>query len=168
MHFSESFAPICTTSAQILILGSMPGRASLRAAEYYAHPRNLFWRILADVHGELEPSCYSSKLDLLSKHNIALWDVLRFCEREGSLDSNIVGASEQANDFASFVQTLPKLKRIVFNGKKAEQSFRKHVVDTLLADQQAIELIGLPSTSPANASISYEEKFQRWEAALRF
>lgn len=168
MYLSESFAPIYTADAQILILGSMPGLASLKAAEYYAHPRNLFWRILAEARDERVPSNYSAKLEFLARHRITLWDVLQFCERQGSLDSNIVAESERANDFAGFIQTLPKLKRIVFNGKKAEQSFRKHVLDTLLADQQAIELIGLPSTSPANASISYEEKFQRWEAALRF
>ncbi len=166
MDTSQSFEPLYTESANVLILGSMPGLASLEVQEYYAHPRNYFWRIISELTCEPRPLNYKNKLALIYKHNIALWDVLKLCQREGSLDSNIVRESEVANDFSILIKKLPKLERILFNGKKAEQSFMKYVSKTLSTELEGIALIGLPSTSPANASVSFEKKLKQWRVAL--
>lgn len=162
----QSFSPIVSVNTRILILGSMPGKASLDANQYYAHPRNLLWSLLAMYAEEQSaPPEYSLKLAMLERIGVGLWDVLQHCEREGSLDSDIKPDTEQANDFASLFKTLPNLQRICFNGKKAEHSFYKHVVKAG-TDVSAYSLHALPSTSPANASIPLAVKQQQWFSAL--
>lgn len=170
MAISEGFAPLFSPDATVLILGSMPGAASLKAQEYYAHPRNVFWRILYEFAGETStsflPENYENKCRLLRHLNVALWDVLMQCERPGSLDADIRPSSEKANDFSILIKSLPGLRRILFNGKKAEQSFHKHVVQTLGSSIATVEMLCLPSTSPANAAVSYQQKREVWHRAL--
>ena len=168
MTLSQGFAPIYQKNARILVLGSMPGTRSLKVNQYYAHPRNCFWKLISELHGEAVPNNYSDRIELISRNHIALWDVLWRCQREGSLDSRIVAGSEEVNDFESLLAELPELRRIVFNGKKAEQVFNKFVAKTLTKMAVTVELICLPSTSPANASISYEKKRSRWREAIVF
>lgn len=143
----------------------MPGRASLAAGEYYAHPRNLFWRILAAVAGLPEPRDYDGKVAILHRQRIALWDVLRSCVRRTSLDSDIEEATIEVNDFRSFLGEHPTIRRICFNGSKAEQVYRRRVLPGLPAEP-AIRYLRLPSTSPANAGSGWEEKLAAWVRGL--
>ncbi|HEU0234157.1 MAG TPA: DNA-deoxyinosine glycosylase [Gallionella sp.] len=160
MQHIQSFAPIENADARILILGSMPGDASLRARQYYAHPRNLFWRIMGELLDTDPASPYDRRIQALKSARIALWDVLRSCRRKGSLDSNIDQESLVPNDFAAFFRCHPKITHVFFNGAKAEEYYRKHVLPA--AGIETIEYLRLPSTSPANASISYERKLESW------
>ena len=124
MPHSHSFAPVSNADARILILGSIPGRRSLERNQYYALPQNAFWRIMGELAGAGIPVPYEKRLRILESSGIALWDVLASCERRGSsLDAHI--RNETANDFESFFKKHPHIKRIFFNGGKAEQSFRK-------------------------------------------
>ena len=162
----HSFPPISDESSRILVLGSMPGKASLRARQYYAHPQNLFWKIMgALLH--LEPSAsYDTRVAGLRDQGIALWDVLKSCTREGSLDSEIDESSIIVNDFPAFLKQRCQIRTICFNGKKAEESFRRYVAPGL-AQSGSLACRGLPSTSPANASIPYAIKIEAWRAAMR-
>jgi len=160
MQHIQSFAPIEKADAKILILGSMPGEASLRAGQYYAHPRNLFWHIMGELLDTDPASPYSQRVQALKSARIALWDVLRSCRRKGSLDSSIDNDSLVPNDFAAFFLRHPKITRVFFNGTKAEQCYRKHIHPIIKIE--SIEYLRLPSTSPANASISYERKLDAW------
>lgn len=160
MRHIQSFPPIERADARILILGSMPGEASLRAGQYYAHPQNLFWRIMGELLGTDPASPYKQRIQALKSARIALWDVLRSCRRKGSLDSDIDGESLVPNDFAAFFQSHPQITRVFFNGAKAEECYRRHVLPGI--EGGSIEYLRLPSTSPANASISYERKLDAW------
>lgn len=157
----RSFAPVAAPDARILILGSMPGVASLEAGQYYAHPRNAFWPIMGALFGAGPDLPYAERVVQLMASGVAVWDVLQACEREGSLDSNI--RSEVPNDFAAFFRTHPSIRRIGLNGGKAAAAFRKHVVRQ---GPPLAEIVTLPSTSPAHAARSVEMKCALWKAAL--
>ena len=161
----RSFPPIEDVSAHTLILGTMPGVASLAARQYYAHPRNAFWSILADLLG-FDPSLdYVERTQRLIGAGIAVWDVLRSCERRGSLDSEIDRTSAVANDFARFFEQHPRVDRVFFNGANAEALYRRHVSRTLVA-ASTVTYARLPSTSPANASIALAAKAEAWRVAI--
>lgn len=163
----QSFPPIADAKARILILGSMPGSASLAAGQYYAHAQNLFWRILGEVDGAAPSSPYAARARALKTCGIALWDVLASCAREGSLDSAIDDASVSVNDFASFYRSHPGIAQVFFNGAKAEACYRKHVLPVLADGLGPQQHRRLPSTSPANASMSRAYKLRVWKRALR-
>lgn len=159
---SVGFAPIANQSARILILGSLPGQRSLREAQYYAHPQNAFWKIMAALYGA--QGSYEDRCQALIDHGIALWDVLRETERPGSMDADIRLAAARANDFEDFFAGHSQIQRICFNGKKSEQLFRRLVLPTLQGCSS--ELIGLPSTSPAYASMPYDKKLSIWRSMV--
>jgi hypoxanthine-DNA glycosylase len=138
----------------------MPGEVSLKAKEYYAHPRNAFWRIMGELFGAGSGLPYQERLAVLDKTGIALWDSLRACTRPGSLDSAI--RDEVTNDFAALFTSFPKITHVFFNGAKSEAAFRRHVLPTLTDTQHA--LARLPSTSPAHAAMTFDEKVRRWHA----
>jgi hypoxanthine-DNA glycosylase len=162
MPYIRSFAPVCSPDARVLILGSMPGKESLRQKQYYAHPANAFWKVMGELVGAHPFLSYEDRLEVLRSSGIALWDVLASCVRESSLDSHI--RNEKANDFASFFAGHSRVMRVYFNGAKAEQSFNKFV----LAKQTLPPLTfqRLPSTSPAHAGMRYEEKLELWKAII--
>jgi hypoxanthine-DNA glycosylase len=164
----QSFKFIADAHASVLILGSMPGEASLRAQQYYAHPRNLFWPIMGELVGAAPQLAYAARIARLKASGIALWDVLESCAREGSLDAHIEAASLVPNDFAGFFRRHPRIARVCFNGAAAEAMFLRHVMPLLRADQPALALqtLRLPSTSPAHAAMSYEKKLAAWRAVL--
>lgn len=165
MTHIHSFPPISDASATVLILGSMPGKASLRANQYYGHPQNAFWKIMGELVDADPELPYPDRTARLQSHGIAVWDVLKSCTRESSLDSDIVENSIVTNDFAAFFDTHPHITRVFFNGGKAEQTYRKHVLPTLNRHaHMAYER--LPSTSPANASIPYAEKRNAWKTIM--
>jgi len=152
------FAPVIAPDTRVLILGSFPGDASLAAQHYYAHPRNQFWRLLSAIIGEeLIGLDYTSRLERLLAHHIGLWDVIATCERSGSLDTAI--RNPQFNDFEKLRERCPNLVRICFNGKASGKFAPRLAVagfDTLL----------LPSSSPANAQWSFEQKLETWRKMI--
>jgi hypoxanthine-DNA glycosylase len=145
----------------------MPGKASLAAGQYYAHAQNLFWRILGEVTGAAPSAPYEARVRALKSCGIALWDVLESCAREGSLDSAIDDASISANDFASFYRAHPRIAHVFFNGAKAEACYRKHVLPALVDTRGPSSYHRLPSTSPANASMSRAHRHGVWQQMLR-
>lgn len=154
----RGFPPVVAESTHTLILGSFPGEASLQAAQYYAHPRNQFWRLLGAVIDEPLPELdYPSRLERVLKHGIGVWDVLAACTREGSLDVAIRHATP--NDFASFREYAPKLKKVCFNGKTAGR-FAPVIAEA------GYETLVLPSSSPANAMLSFDQKLLLWNDIL--
>ena len=163
----QSFPPIEDVKARILVLGSMPGKASLAAGQYYAHAQNLFWRILGEITGAAPALPYAARARALKSSGIALWDVLASCAREGSLDSAIDDATISANDFAAFYHAHPRIAHVFFNGAKAEACYRRHVLPVLADGPAPTSLRRLPSTSPANASMSRARKQRVWKRALR-
>lgn len=159
----ECFAPSVDPTCSKLILGSMPGVKSLERAQYYAHPRNAFWRIMAALFGAPYPfASYDDKLNLLLKHHIALWDVISTCARAGSLDSDIRNAVP--NDFERFFKQYPQIKTVFFNGQKAYDSFIKAFKTAPFVN--ALTLVPLPSTSPANAHLSFDDKLTAWSVLV--
>ena len=159
----SSFQPISSPDSIILILGSMPGVKSLDAQQYYAHPRNLFWPFMGQLFNFDDNVSYQEKSNQLKKNKVAIWDVLQNCLRDGSLDSDIKTESIVTNDFLKFYQQHKQIKQVFFNGQKAMTVYNKLVLPNVSLHYPYIEHIGLPSTSPANASIKREEKFKRWQ-----
>jgi len=160
----RSFAPIAGRNARILILGSMPGRASLEAGQYYAHRHNAFWRIASELL-QFDPGApYRERARALRSARIAVWDVLHSCVRPGSMDAMIDRDSETANDFRRFFRTHRGITHVFFNGAKAEASFRRHVLPGI---DVPLRYKRLPSTSPANASVPWRQKLAAWRAILK-
>jgi hypoxanthine-DNA glycosylase len=164
MLIIESFPPIAAANCHTLILGSMPGVMSLAAHQYYAHPRNAFWPIVTEILAIDPNSDYATKTKKLAEMSIALWDVLKSCVREGSLDAAIEPASIIANDIPMFLNEHRTIRRIAFNGGTAAKLFRRHVQPLLDTDKNHIEYLALPSTSPAHASMRHAEKLRAWQA----
>lgn len=161
-----SLAPVITPSVRVLVLGSMPGTASLRRAEYYAHPRNLFWDFIEELFGIARSQPYAQRLEALNRQGVGLWDVAAHCRRQGSLDAAIERDSVVPNDFATLYARLPDLRAICFNGRAAADLYVRKVLPGLDEKRQAIHRISLPSTSPANAAIPAPEKLGHWREAL--
>ena len=164
MSLSHGFPPVADSAARTLILGSLPGEASLRAGQYYANERNTFWRIMGDLLGAGPALPYAERLEKLGAAGIALWDVIAACERFGSLDSDIVNSSVSVNDFSAFFAVHRSIERVFFNGGAAEVSFRRHVLPELPGVN--LQLLRLPSTSPAHAARSYAEKLAAWSVIV--
>lgn len=163
------FPPIARRDARLLILGSMPGAASLAAGEYYAHPRNAFWTIVGEQSGAPAQLRYARRAAALRAARIALWDVIASCRRRGSLDAAIERGSVRVNDFAGFLARHPRIGCIAFNGGTAETLFRRHVLPRLRAagTTRTLRLVRLPSTSPAHAGLTLARKRAAWRRALR-
>lgn len=173
----QSFAPVGRDDARVLVLGSMPGVASLEASAYYAHPRNAFWPVMISVLTDCAPRYellddwpYRQREALLLSQGIALWDVLAECERPGSLDSAIQTSTVKVNDLVGFVAQHALIKCILFNGQTAARLYRKHAatpMDSMLDSQgRQLDLKTMPSTSPAMASLNLHAKYKVWNAAL--
>ena len=157
MQQHTAFAPVVDERVCVLILGSLPGAESLRAGRYYANPRNAFWRLASDLTGrDLVPAPYPARLAALLKVGIGLWDVIASARRRGSLDADIRAARHA--DIGDLVGRLPALLAIGFNGRKASISGRRLLRGL---DRQPV-LIDLPSSSPAHAAMSLNEKRARW------
>lgn len=158
MQFITSFPPSWDARAKLLILGSMPGEESLRQKQYYAFKHNAFWRIMGTVF-DFDPRLpYSVRLEMLRENHVALWDVLERCERPGSLDGSI--RNPKPNNIADLAAALPGLRKIICNGTAAGRYFEKFFPGLEVPAEV------LPSTSPAAARLTFEEKLARWRAAL--
>ncbi|MDX1357294.1 MAG: DNA-deoxyinosine glycosylase [Clostridia bacterium] len=154
----HSFAPIIDHKCRILILGSIPGAESLRKQEYYGHPQNKFWDVIYGVFGKSPDYDYEDKKKFLLDQNIALWDVIKSCERTGSLDSKIKNAI--VNDFQSLLSDHPRIKHIFFNGRTAEKLFKENFTFA------GIKTTYLGSTSPAHA-VPMERRLSEWSLVLQ-
>ena len=155
--------PVFDTSSRVLILGTMPSPKSREAGFYYAHPQNRFWHLLALLLQENVPQDYAAKQALLHKHHLALWDTLGYCERDGSLDSNI--KNETPNAVVELAGELPHLQAVVCNGGKAGAAFKKYFAKKM---PEQVRIFYLPSTSPANARLRLEGLAERWRVILQF
>lgn len=158
----KSFKPIVNSESRILVLGSMPGIESLRRQQYYAHRKNWFWQFLYRIFDKEMELDYSKRVQFLKERKIALWDVYKCCEREGSLDSNI--RHGEINDISGLLKKYPGISYIFCNGEKAASLFCKKVLPDL---PEHVPYIKLPSTSPANASIPMDKKLEKWRQ-IRF
>jgi hypoxanthine-DNA glycosylase len=158
MNNCKSFAPSIDNNSKVLILGSMPGVKSLEEQQYYAHPQNRFWKVMGHILGEpkLHEFDYGTKLKTLLKNNIALWDTIKSCRREGSLDSDI--QNETPNDIRKLLKTYPNIETICLNGNKSYTAFKKYCPDLL----EKYTCLKMPSTSPANARYSLDILMREW------
>ena len=161
MDASRGFAPIESGDARLLVLGSLPGQKSLSDQQYYAHPQNAFWPIMRELFGV--DGSYEERCEGLVANRVALWDVLQASVRPGSLDADIRQDTALVNDFETFLGTHVKIELIAFNGKKAEQLFHRMASLTCI---DHLRLVGLPSTSPAFATMSYAGKLDAWRTGL--
>lgn len=161
-----AFPPILGDTPRLLILGSMPGEASLRLGRYYGHGRNAFWPIISTLLAVPADAGYRTRIRALTENGIALWDVIAACAREGSLDSNIQPHSIRVNAFGPLFGAHPSIRCIAFNGGTAEREFGRRVLPALPPAQQSIERIRLPSTSPAHAGMSFDAKLAAWRVLL--
>ena len=158
-------APVLDGRPRLLLLGSMPGSASLLEQRYYAHPRNLFWPFMQQLFGIPLELGYPQRCQLLTEQGIALWDVIAHCERAGSLDSAIKRTSVICNPIPQLLDTEPQIQTLCFNGAKAAEEFKRHLLP-LVKHRTDIEYFQLPSSSPAHASQSKEQKLELWAKAL--
>ncbi|MCV7218091.1 DNA-deoxyinosine glycosylase [Mycobacterium crocinum] len=156
----EGLPPIGSSDARLLILGNMPSVLSLASGHYYGNPRNAFWRIIADLFGGEPDAPYEQRTELLERHGIAVWDVLKHCRRVGSLDSAVEPDSMVANDFGAFFAAQRRIERVYFNGAAAMSNFTRLVHLDL-----PVVFCRLPSTSPAQ-TMRYADKLVAWRAAL--
>lgn len=152
--------PIVGADPTVLVLGNMPSALSLAHGQYYGNPRNAFWRICAVIFGFDPNAPYEQRTAELTRHDIAVWDVLRSCRRDGSLDSAVERDSMVPNEFGAFLTANPKIDLLLFNGAAAEANYRR-----LVRDAPAIPSIRLPSTSPAH-TMRFADKLARWRTAM--
>ena len=167
MTLVHSFEPIVGRNPRIIILGSMPGVVSLQAVQYYANPRNAFWAIIAELFGIDIECSYESRVRQVSQLPLILWDTLKACHRQGSLDAKILRQHIEANNIADLVEQHAGLRVIAFNGAASEKYFyqlEKHRLPT----SHRLELIKLPSTSPANAAMNFKNKLAAWRQLLNY
>lgn len=156
----QGFAPIVADAPRTLVLGNAPSVLALAKHQYYGNPRNAFWRIAGALYGFDADDPYAGRTAALIAHGVAVWDVLRECRREGSLDSAVQPDSMVANDFGSFFAEHPTIRRVLFNGAAAERNFRR-----LVPGAFEVEFSRLPSTSPAQ-TMRYALKLAAWREAL--
>ena len=154
-NMKKAFPPLVHSKCSILILGTMPGEKSLELGEYYGNRGNQFWKLMFNLLGENFSLDYEDRKLMLGKYNIALWDVLEFCERQGSLDSNI--KNEVANNFDDFYSNHPNIKHVFFSSKNAAAYYDKYV-----GRREKLNYDILPSPSGANATKSFSEKLEIW------
>ena len=159
------FPAAAAPDARTLILGTAPSVLSLNAGEYYAHPRNAFWRIMEALFAQSPGMDYDARTNALLQAKVALWDVLRSAERPGSLDSSIVAKTVVVNDFASFFEQHPGIRAVFFNGGAARALWHRHVAAMLPVAAQ-LSCVTLPSTSPANARLTLADKVEAWRVVV--
>jgi double-stranded uracil-DNA glycosylase len=157
---ADGFKPIESPAARVLILGTVPSQMSLQQQRYYGNPQNSFWKIMGRLFGAAPEMEYDERVLKLATSGVAVWDVCASAHRPGSLDSSI--RSPEPNRFQDFFESHSKITLICFNGAKAAEIYERLVLDRLPPAQAGIRRETLPSTSPANARLTLEEKVARW------
>jgi len=168
MSLLTGFSPLINERSRVLILGSMPGVASLSKHQYYGHERNAFWPIMEELFLISRELDYVTRCEALLQKRVAVWDVLKACQRPGSLDSSIQKGSEQINDFQDLFSGYSQIRAIFFNGGTAERLYHRHVRNLGPDEKTAMQFFRLPSTSPAYASMSFENKYKQWRRITDF
>jgi hypoxanthine-DNA glycosylase len=163
----QGFPPIADVRAKLLVLGSMPSEASLSQQQYYAHPRNAFWPIMGALFAASLEIAYDERKSILLQNGVAVWDVLASCRRKGSADSGIVPDSMRTNDFAAFFRGHSCINRVFFNGGTAEAVYKKYILPALSGEFAALSYQRLPSTSPAFAGMTLEQKIAVWRIIMQ-
>lgn len=158
-----SLPPVIDKESRVIILGTMPSKISLESKEYYANPRNQFWKIIYGIYNQAPSDDYDEKCSFLLSRKIALWDVLYSCEREGNADANI--ANPIPNDFKDLFNNYPGIKAIFFNGKKAENLFNRLVKNSL---DSFFFYHRLPSSSSANTRMTLNGKIEEWKIVKQY
>jgi len=158
---ASGFPPVAGDNPEILILGSLPGVASIRQQQYYAHPRNAFWRILQALFGIDAGAPYLERCEQVKSARLAIWDVCHSAHRPGSLDSAIMADTVVTNDINGLLLRYPSIQIIGLNGGAAARLFKKHV-----RLERQTQILALPSTSPAHAAMPYAKKLEKWAALL--
>ena len=161
----HSFSAVCDANTKLLILGSLPGKKSIAEQQYYAHPRNALWPIICSWMQMPVSLSYQERLRAALKRGLGFWDVVAEAERPGSLDSNIASSTVQYNSIDQLIQSSPNLKGIILNGGAAMTLFRRAGFDRF-ASERDVDFFQLPSTSPANASMTLYEKRVAWHSVL--
>lgn len=165
----SSFPPQVGAGCKLLVLGTVPSLRSLEMHQPYAHPHNLFWPFMGLLYGAGPELPYAERIVRLHAAGVGIWDVLKDCHRPGSLDSSILVASEVANDIPGLLEEHPTIRAIALNGAKAQQVFARRILPAIAPlRRDALEILALPSTSPANASIPRSVKLDRWRVLLDF
>ena len=165
----SSFPPQVGADCRVLILGTVPSLRSLELRQSYGHAQNFFWPLMGELFDAGPQLPYAERIARLHARGVGIWDVLKHCERPGSLDSSIVPESEVPNAIPQLLRRHPEVRAIALNGGKAQQAFRRHVAPKLDARmREGIEILALPSTSPANASVPRDEKRRRWSVLLQW
>jgi hypoxanthine-DNA glycosylase len=170
MALVYSFPPLFSPNAKVLVLGSMPGVASLQAQQYYAHPRNAFWPLMSALFQVPVYAAYEQRCAASLAAGVALWDVLAECTREGSLDARIEASSIVVNDVVGLLQEAPGIQCVGCNGATAARLFQRHIAPRLRVSMSErcaqLRVLHLPSTSPAHAALSFDQKLQAWRALV--
>ena len=165
----SSFPPQVGAGCRVLVLGTVPSLRSLELRQSYGHAQNFFWPLMGELFDAGPDLPYAQRIARLHARGVGIWDVLKHCERPGSLDSSIVPDSEVPNAIPSLLRRQAQIRAVALNGGKAQQAFRRHIVPQLdAALRERVTVLALPSTSPANASISRAEKRRRWSALLEW
>jgi hypoxanthine-DNA glycosylase len=164
---SVGFPPLLGESPRLLILGSLPGQASLAAQQYYAMPRNAFWTVISAYTGVAATAPYTDRCAALIRIGIAVWDVCASAQRSGSLDAHIWRRSVRANPIGHFLAEQPSIRALLFNGQTAAQLYTRHIRPSLSGALAALPQYVLPSTSPAHAAVSVTAKSATWDKVLR-
>lgn len=155
-----SFPYFINSNTEILILGTMPGLVSLAKQEYYANPRNHFWKIMYAIFDALPTAeTFEEKIQFILSNKVGLWDVLENCERKGSLDVHIKNQNE--NDFETLLSEFPFINKIIFNGKQSHAFFYKR-----FGQIEGITYYVMPSTSPAN-TMTFDDKLKIWSTCFK-
>lgn len=165
----SSFPPQVGAGCKVLVLGTVPSLKSLEMRQSYAHPHNLFWPFMGLLYDAGPELPYAERIARLHAAGVGIWDVLKDCHRPGSLDSSIRADSEVPNDIPGLLAEYPTIRAIALNGGKAEQVFARRILPAIADERrEALSILALPSTSPANASIPRAVKLERWRALLDF
>lgn len=163
---ARGFPPLEAPGARVLVLGSMPGRRSLAEQQYYAHPQNAFWPIMAALAGFESGLDYGGRVRALTAAGVAVWDVLGYCERPGSLDADIRRDSMVVNDFSGLLARQPGIGLVCCNGATAATAWRRHVEPALGARADTLAMHQMPSTSPAFAALRPAQKLAAWREVV--
>ena len=165
-RLSHGFKPIARVDATTLILGSLPSQRSIQSGEYFAHPRNVFWRIMGDLIDAGPEFPYVERVRRMMDAGFAVWDVLECAVRHGSLDAAIDRDTANPNDFGLFLHEHAHIRCICFNGQKAAAMFERLVLAELKERAAALDFVTLPSTSPAHAAMTFDEKLRKWSIIM--
>lgn len=161
-----AFPPLESDKTRVLVLGSMPSQKSLELQQYYGHPQNAFWKIMATLTGVAHDADYQQRTLALMNKGVSVWDTIASCHRPGSMDADIDTRTVSVNDFCGFFERHPTLQIVLFNGQASAKTFQKHLGKTFLYER-GLESSVMPSTSPAYAAMSLALKEEIWLRALR-